>query len=224
MRFLSKETFLPKRLCWTRKGRFDNPSETFLPKSGNFFFKVRECCDIVNIWKKVEKHFWKRRMQFWQPLSEISTETPGIIAQSTKVKNFFEKNLRSLKLFYWLRKHKNGNRAANYLLNSENLFDKVVKKYKRHASGTNNPQNISVDKYNVVLAIPSRYKFFINRHSRATYWISENKYENKNFSDNCLPQIFRRTRGFQFQEPRQSFRSKARTLITEKPRGKLKNF
>ena len=147
----------------------------FCQKVESILFKVREHYDIVNIWKKVKKHFWKRRMQFWQHFSEISYETAGIIAQNTKVTKTFLKNLLSLRRFYWLRKHKNCNRAANFLLSSENPFVKTWKKNKRHVSRTNIPQNKSVDMYNVVLAIPSRYNSFFNRHSRATYWISENK-------------------------------------------------
>ena len=55
--FYQKKLFLPISLCRTRNGRFDNPSETFLPKMEIILFKVRERYDIVNIWKKSLKFF-----------------------------------------------------------------------------------------------------------------------------------------------------------------------
>ena len=93
LRFLLKGIFLPKSFCWTRKGRFDNLSETLLPKSGNFFFQSPRMLWHSKYLKKVKKYFWKRRVQFWKPFFETSTGTPGIIAQSTKVtKTFLKKS------------------------------------------------------------------------------------------------------------------------------------
>ena len=105
--FYQKKFFSPKDSVGLVKAGSTTLLKPFCQKVESIFFKVRECYDIVNIWKNKSKNISGNvECSFDNPFLKFLLKLRELKLKVQKWQKILWKNLLSLRRFYWLRKHK----------------------------------------------------------------------------------------------------------------------